>query len=438
MSYSLIKKFAFGIVFINLIYTQVYIPADPFNLLDIEEKTIIDRKLLGPLLIRPLFINEMENQNNWFFKFRSESFYNTNAPNLENTSNKWIGRGFSIFNSLNISYRGKYFAGSIEPYHFFNQNSDYDIPDRIPLLAGLNDFSAHSKSPYQSLGLRETQLYLHYKGIGGGYSNANMWWGSGIHSSLMMTNNTTGFGHLMLGTIEEKRYKNWGFNGRYIFSKFDKKSLYEPYYNAIIFSFTYYSDPIVTFGISKAAQIGGTHPSADTVSVSEAMLAFLTGITAGDVDTYRSRWSTDDHTFTGYLETIFPRSKFKLYLEVGRNDIAWDIYNLILAPDHSIATVFGFRKYELFNNRNLQFGIEYAKLLSGRYIDRLFVGPWYNRGQYDYSKYDGRYWGAHSGPDSDDFTIYFGWRGKNISVTPMFNYERHGIQEPWCIMKQVV
>lgn len=68
--------------------------------------------------------------------------------------------------------------------------------------------------------------------------------------------------------------------------------------------------------------------------------------------------------------------------------------------------------------------------MSGRYIDRLFVGPWYNRATYDYSKYDGRHWGAHSGPDSDDFTIYFGWTGKNISVIPTFNYERHGLQEP--------
>ena len=93
--------------------------------------------------------------------------------------------------------------------------------------------------------------------------------------------------------------------------------------------------------------------------------------------------------------------------------------------------MFGFRKYEIFNNKNLQFGMEYAKLLSGRYIDRLFVGPWYNRREYDYSKYDGRYWGSHSGPDSDDFTIYFGWRRKNLSIMPMFNYERHGLQEPW-------
>ena len=84
----------------------------------------------------------------------------------------------------------------------------------------------------------------------------------------------------------------------------------------------------------------------------------------------------------------------------------------------------------MFNNPDVFFGVEYAKLLSGRYLNRLFVGPWYNRAIYDYSKYDGRHWGAHSGPDSDDFTIYFGWTGKNLSIIPTFNYERHGLQEP--------
>lgn len=105
-----------------------------------------------------------------------------------------------------------------------------------------------------------------------------MWWGPGIHSSLMMTNNTTGFGHIMLGTLDEKRYKNWGFNGRYVFSKFDKKSLYEPYYSAILLGVTYYADPIVTIGLSKAAASRrNSSYNADTVSVKQAMVAFLAG-----------------------------------------------------------------------------------------------------------------------------------------------------------------
>lgn len=202
------------------------------------------------------------------------------------------------------------------------------------------------------------------------------------------------------------------------------------FFTAAFLGVTYFSDPIITIGLSKVALTGGTSDRADYLSVWQAMLSIFSGITAGDVSTFLSRWNVDDHTFTGYIETTFPESKLKIFLEIGRNDIAWDIYNLILAPDHSIATVFVFRKYELFHNPRLFFGMEYTKLFFGRYKDRLIVAPWYERGEYEYSSYDGRRWVAHSGSDSDDFTIYFGWVGKNISIIPTFNYERHGLQYP--------
>ena len=133
---------------------------------------------------------------------------------------------------------------------------------------------------------------------------------------------------------------------------------------------------------------------------------------------------------SGYISTCFPKSKLTLFLELARNDIAWDIYNIILAPDHSIATNFGMRKYGVFNNNNQFFGIEYTKLFSGRYFHRLLVGPWYNREGYEYSSFGGRHFAAHSGPDSDDFYVYFGIQYDNITIIPSFNYERHGIQEP--------
>ncbi len=132
-------------------------------------------------------------------------------------------------------YNSEHVFASIEPYYFISQNDDYQEQQRIPKFSHLNDNRPHLETPYKSVGIRETQIYLNHNGIGGGFSNANMWWGPGIHSSLMMTNNTTGFGHLMLGTINEKRIKDWGFNGRYIFSKFGKKSESKPYYSGFNF-----------------------------------------------------------------------------------------------------------------------------------------------------------------------------------------------------------
>ena len=421
------------LLFNSTLLSQTYMPADPYNQLFFERNAIENNSNITSLALRPTFFN---NSNDFSVKYRSEIFINSGAPNLENMSDRWVGKGVGIFSSINFSFRNTFLLGSIEPYYFIDQNAKYDEPLRIPLLSQLNDNqSHHKKSPYQTLGIREFQLYLHWKGVGGGISNANMWWGPGIHTSLIMSNNTSGFPHIVLGTLEEKRINNWGFIGRYIFSKFDDRNIYEPYYTSVILGVTYYSNPIVSIGFTRSAMTGGTHERADEISWGQAALAFLKGVTfGGDYDAYVENWSYDDHTASGYVSTFFPNSKLTLFIDVGRNDIAWDIYNMILAPDHSIATIFGMRKYDLFENENLFFGMEYAKLFSGRYIHRIYVGPFYNRDGYEFSSYNGRHFGAHSGPDSDDFIIYFGWQQEKYTIIPSFNYERHGLQEPIIVL----
>ena len=56
-----------------------------------------------------------------------------------------------------------------------------------------------------------------------------------------------------------------------------------------------------------------------------------------------------DQIATGSISILFPDSKLKLYLEFGRNDHAWDIYDLRAMPNHSSASQIGFRKIEFSN-----------------------------------------------------------------------------------------
>ncbi len=94
-------------------------------------------------------------------------FYNSGAPNLENTSNRWIGNGISLFTSANIVYRNEYIFASIEPYYFRSQNIRKIEPQRIAKFSHLNDNIAHVETPYTSAGIRETQLYFKFNGFGG-------------------------------------------------------------------------------------------------------------------------------------------------------------------------------------------------------------------------------------------------------------------------------
>lgn len=420
---------------ISSVSAQLYIPADPINLLFTEQKVMMGGDNPGSLMIRPVVLQVKQLKDVWSLKVRNEFFYNSGAPNLENTSDRWVGKGVSFFTSANIAYNSDIIFASIEPYYFISQNDDYREPQRLPKFNHLNDNQPHVKTPYTSVGVRETQLYLKHNGFGGGFSNANMWWGSGIHSSLMMTNNTTGFGHLMLGTITEQRYKNWGFNGRYILSKFGEKSESEPYYSGFIFNTTYYSIPTITVGFARAFLSGGKNTDYD-ISLLEAALLPFEIVKIEKPSDQNDLLNPASQTFAGYINLRFPNSGTVLFLEWGRNAGPKSLKDFIITPDHSDAFTIGVRKYGLFNNINLFAAFEYTNIAHSSFWKMKETHDWYGDIQFDYYTYDGRHWAAHSGPDSDDFTFLFGYSNNGISIIPSFNYERHSLTHSYVLINE--
>jgi len=438
--------------FYSNIRAQIFIDANPFYLLEHERHSFVNNESPSRnYLIRP-FLNQTDNTlfGTWSVGSRTELFFNDNAPNLENTSDRWIGKGISFFQGLQIAYTNKYLSLSLEPFYFSNQNKDYaeswdeyflslpdsvkpkriDQPYREDKFSRLNDNRPHGNKPYSKTGIRDAQIYLHYNGLGIGYSNANMWWGSGYHSSLTMTNNTKGFPHLMIGTIQEQRIKDFGINFQYIFADSLKYNTAKPFFTAIISSITYYSEPIITLGFSRAYLTGGNR-TIETITRKEAILIPFEPVYLEDkVDSTGNPLSAVDiwdQTLVGYFTATFPKVGLVVYIEYGRNDHAYDKEDFIRQPDHTGASVIGLRKYGFFKNPNLVGGIEYTNIIKTKYWDDRPNADWYDRWNFDYWSYEGRHWGAHSGPDSDDFYVYFGYMDDNLTIIPSFNYERHGV-----------
>ena len=449
------KKIIFTLIVIFLypkLNAQIIIQADPFYLLE-QEKNLFtaDDQQYKNFLIRP-FLNKTDEtySGTWSIGFRTELFLNDNAPNLENTSDRWIGKGVSFFQGLRLVYTNKFLSLSLEPYYFTNQNKNYsepwqeyfasqkddhvfdsDQPWREPKFSKLNDNRPHGTKPYSKTGIREAQIYLHYNGLGIGYSNANMWWGSGYHSSLNMTNNTTGFPHLMIGTIQEQQIKEFGFNFRYIFADSLKYNAAKPFYTAITSTITYYSEPTITLGFSRSYLSGGHYAGEETITRKEAMLMPFEKLYLEDkqVDPEDPLSAVDiwDQILVGYFTMTFSKIGLVVFIEYGRNDHAWNKKDFIRQPDHTAASIIGLRKYGFFHNPKLVAGIEYTNLMKTKYWNDRKSADWYDRINFDYWGYDGRHWGAHSGPDSDDLFIYFGYMSDKLTVIPSFNYERHGV-----------
>lgn len=417
------------IFFLIVLKAQVYTPADPLYLLVLEQRTFFDASMSKQsLLIRPFFNST---KSTWSVRVRNEHYFNNNAPNQENMDVRYFGKGYGWFLGLNVSYWGQYIAFSFEPYWLKNDNRPINTIERPRPYTHLNDVRFDDNSPFVRSGFREAQFYLHYKSLGIGLSNASLWWGPGIHNTLSMTNNTVGFPHFMLGTLKEIRWKKIGINGRYTFARMNEEKGYRAtYFTALTGTMTIYSNPIITLGFSRNYMTGGVDVGVPWHAKDAAKIVFE-GVFIENLK--KKQYSINGHdpwdqTLSTYIVLDFPESRLKLFIEAGVNDNRQNILDLRSEPDHATASVIGFRKYGFFSNPDLLLGFEYTNLVRGKF--HIFRGTpnWYERPHYDDWSYENRRWAAHSGSDSDDFLIYFGYLKQNHwALIPGFSYERHGL-----------
>ena len=396
----------------NLIWGLI-IPADPFYLTSIEKQNYSINNRYANLIFRP---NIDSHNSFWMLRLRKDLFFNNGAQNMENMGNRLIGKGIGSFIGLNFSYINSFLIFSIEPFYYINQNKEYKVLNRPNIFSPLNDVRKRKENPFISYGFRDIQINLHYKDFGFGLSNSNMWWGPGIHTSLTMTNNTSGFPYLIIGTVREKKYKNIGIDIKYIFSELNKTKN-NPFYSAIIGAVTLYSNPIITFGLNKNIIASKMNNGLGLTKYDAALILFKNNINFQD--SYQ--------TTVAYLIFDFLNPRLKVFFELGTTDKWENMNDFLNYPDHGIGSIFGFRQYGIFNRENLIMGFEYARLIKSSYWDKRPTPNWYGNEIFDYSSYDGRRWAAHSGSDSDDFYFFFGYQGEVFTFMPSLNYERHGI-----------
>tara|TARA_B100001142_G_scaffold168540_1_gene168263 strand:- start:257 stop:1717 length:1461 start_codon:yes stop_codon:yes gene_type:complete len=412
------------LLLLSIIFSQNYIPADPYYLLSYELKQFNKLMPIHSTSFRPFYIKSNKLIS---VAINNEIYINNNVSNQENMDVRYIGKGIANYTSLSISGYSRFLAFNLEPYTLNDNYKDIETYNRPNPFKFLND-SKEKKS--NGVGFRKADLYLHYNGFGIGIANSNMWWGPGLQGSFSMTNNTVGFKNYMLGTIKEIRWKKVGFMGRYTFSELNNKKDYEAtYFTSITSQITIYNEQIISIGFSRNYLTGGVDVGYPW-SKEDAQRIVFEGVfikNLQQLDYTIAGHDPWDQTISIWTDISFPRNKFKIYLELGFNDNRFNLWDFIVHPDHAMGSIIGFRKYGLFNNKNLLFGFEYANLIKGRHHIFRATPNWYERNHYDDFSYEGRRWGAHSGSDSDDLLIFFGIINNKWSFIPSLNFERHGV-----------
>jgi hypothetical protein len=412
---------------------QGYIPADPFHLLLIEKSQFEGHIPIQSNMFRPLFSNT--DSMSFSVTFRSEGYYNDNAPNQENMDVRYMSKGIGGFNSVQIAFNSPYFSFMTEPYLMLNKFLSVDGINRGGTFSVLNDRPLAGSQKPESSGLRNVLAFLHYKGLGFGWHEGNRWWGPGIHSSLQMTNNTQPLPAQIIGTIQEIRIGSFGFYGLYTFAKLNEKVEYEAkYLTSLNGQLSWYGPILLSVGFSRNYLSGGVVSNGYLWTESDAKIVVFEGIFTSNLvkHEYTNIRGGDpwDQTLSGYVTVTLPNRNVKLYAEVGFNDNRMYFADFISQPDHTMATVIGVRDYGVGNSKNWLYGFEWSNLMLTYTIRHRGIGgtpAWYSRGLYDYSSYKGRRWAGHSGSDSDDWYIYAGYLSDKLMVIPALNYERHGI-----------
>ncbi|MDO8997128.1 MAG: capsule assembly Wzi family protein [Sediminibacterium sp.] len=253
-----------------------------------------------------------------------------------------------------------------------------------------------SNQSYAKIFPGQSFLKAHLGPISIGMSSENLWWGPGINSSLLMSNNAPGFMHGFIGTNKPIKTPigNIEFNLVGARLNSNKNLPYENNHNQlrnINDDWRYLNSYVISWqpkwlkglflGMTRSLQqYGDAVQNQQSGFISKYLpvvgLAVQKKNNVGDDTLGR------DQLASFFLRWVLPKSNAEFYVEYGKNDYGINIRDYLLAPSHSYAYTAGFRK--LFPKTASQYiQVETELTQMSQSPDALVrpAGNWYEHGQ---------------------------------------------------------
>jgi hypothetical protein len=287
---------------------------------------------------------------------------NSTSPNFDNVGNLYFLRGNFFFSSFKIEYISKHIILLSEPYIMNKENDKMPMYSRGGRYVYTNELSNQINSPHYTQGLRESLFFIHYNFVGFGISNMNQWLGPGIHNTLTMTNNSKGFPHIFLATLNNKRINDFlSFNVRYTFSKLNNREG-GVFFTSLAGLIQIDSDVIYRFGLIRDFLSGGRLSNNGEKILDQDAMQLVFGPLFSDSKKqikYTTNWGFEpwDQQLAGFFE-IIPDDETRFYIEIGTGDHRKNLTDLKANWDHNLAYVLGFKK-------QLQLSFKYRDLFVG-------------------------------------------------------------------------
>lgn len=313
-----------------------------------------------------------------------------------------------------VSAENKEFEGLPTDYHeivwvnyYDNLFNVSDIPERF------------GEKSYNKLFWGQSSIRLNFDPVSIGISSENLFWGPGVRSSLLMSNNAPGFKHITLNTTRPVRTSVGSFEGQMVVGQLDNSGFNPPEINRINLGRTlfepkrddqrYLSGFVLTYnpkwvpglfvGASRTSQ-AYQGEAGKKIGDFIPLLQPFEKKTEGGIREYMSSM---------FFRWVWKEANAEIYGEYGHNTPT-GFKELLYRPDFAAAYLIGLRKLIPLNKRPgeyLQAGIELTEL---QQTTMPALGGWYtsNKVRQGHTN-QGQVLGAGIGPGSNLQSLNIGW-----------------------------
>jgi hypothetical protein len=354
--------------------------------------------------------------------------YNSKLPYGWNNSSMVPAKGYQAqlsfgayasYGALSVQIKPEFVYASNDEFTGF-PTDQYDIiwAQYYDSYYNVTDIPEHyGDEAYNKLSWGQSSIRLNFNKISVGLSNENLWWGPGVRSSLLMSNNAPGFKHITINTIRPIETGIGSFEGQVIAGKLENSGLLPPEINRVYEGRTLYVPkqddwryisgfvlsyhpkwvPGLFIGASRTSQM--YHQDAGSIS------DFIPLLQPFD----KKNLTKKDRLSSLFLRWVWQETMTEIYGEYGHSGTQ-NVKDILYQPDYLAAYLFGMKKLIPLKGGHdsyMQASIELTKL---QQTTPPSAGGWYTSSQVRQGYTNkGKVLGAGIGPGSNLQSIDISW-----------------------------
>lgn len=281
-----------------------------------------------------------------------ETRYNSAFPRPMTDGSFRPGRGALLGATGGFTLSARPFTLIVRPEFHYHQNSDFDIdeqsiPNHSPYIhhtvgTRIDLPQRFGDRPFSVAHLGQTTLRADWRGVTGGVSTENLWWGPALRNPLIMSSAAPGFPHAFIGS---SRPVNIGIGHVHV------RTLAGRLTESDYFDFDDENDHTLisgTVGTFEPAPLPGLVIGATRTF----MLRQSDGVGYGtllrnaftDFRQNRTGALADNQNVSIFALWAFPRAGVEIYGEFGRLDHWWEWIEVVTQPQRAGAKMWGIQK----------------------------------------------------------------------------------------------